>query len=285
MTSVLGEIKGNRADSVALLSRLYSKSSNLIVGAKLQNDILANVDLLVTSLTAKGNGRGASCRILASIVTSLHKSPEVEGRLHTVIDRLSALLESASTSHDESEAFIVLLEALFNSESEEIISRLNKIIPKLTACACRLCERENTMLFGFSALSVFAESRSRMLLNPSAGSIRKACLQSIDHPTNYSSAAHVLALQNSTETPENWMINWCSISAECVRVVQLLGVKINIDKAIMAKIIPMIPSNGKIMKLHGSRKALAVERALRGFCATLTEVRYSSSLDSVRVEK
>lgn len=272
MTSVLSEVKGNRADSIALLSRLYSKSSNVILGAKLHNDILANVDLLITSLTNKGTGRGTSCRILASIVTSLHKSPEVEGRLYTIIDRLSALLESVSTSRDESEAFILLLEALFDSGSEEVITRLNKIIPKLTACACRLCERESSMSYGFSALSVFAESRSRMLLNPSAGSIRKACLQAIDHPTNYSSAAHVLALQNSTETPENWMINWCNVSAECVRVVQLLGVRINIDKGIMSKVIPMIPTNTKILKLHGSRKALAIERALRGFCATLTEV-------------
>ena len=66
------------------------------------------------------------------------------------------------------------------------------------------------------------------------------------------------------------------MTAECVRIVQLLGIKVNIDKVVMGKLIPMIPSNNKIIKLHGIRKALAVERALRGCSTTLIEVRRSN---------
>ena len=272
MTSILSGIKGHRPDSIATLSRLYSTGPNPIVGAKLQNDVLVNVDLLIATLTGKGNGRATTFRILATMVQSLHKSPEVEGRLYAVVDRISTLLESVVQSSDESEGFLVLLGALLESGSEEMLTRLNKVLPKLTACACRLCDKEATVLFGLSVLSLFSESKSRMLLNPSSAIIRKACLQAFDHPIHYSTAAHVLALQNSSETPENWMTNWSSINVECVRLVQLLGIKVNIDKASMVKVLPMIPSNHKILKLHGIRKALATERALRGCCEALQEV-------------
>lgn len=275
MTSILSELKGHQPDSIAILSRLFSKGTGTIFGAKLQNDIVKTVEQLITSLNNKGNGRGTTCRLLAMITISLHKSPEVESRLYSVVDRLSTLLESFSKSTEfpeESEGFLIFLDALVTCGSEEILSRFNKILPKLTACACRLCDKESTLIFGLSTLSIFAESRSRMLMCPSSASIRKACLQAIDHPTNYTLASHVLALQNSTETTENWMINWCNLSAETVRIVLLLGVKVSIDKATMSKVLPMIPSNSKILKLHGSRKALAIERAFRGCSATLCEV-------------
>lgn len=275
MTSILSELKGHQADSIAILSRLFSKGTGASFGTKLQNDIVKNVEQLVTSLNNKGNGRGTTCRALAMITISLHKSPEVESRLYTVVDRLSTLLESFSKSAefpDESEGFLILLDALVMCGSEEIQSRFNKILPKLTACACRLCDKEATLAFGLSTLSIFAESRSRMLMFPLSASIRKACLLAIDHPTNYTLASHVLALHNSTETTENWMINWSNLSAETVRIVLLLGVKVSIEKSTMSKVLPMIPSNSKILKLHGSRKALAIERAFRGCCASLCEV-------------
>lgn len=275
MTSILSELKGQRSDSVAVLSRLFSKGIAPIVGTQLQSDINLNIEQLVTSLTRKG-GRGTTCNVLSTIVASLHKSPDVEGRLYPIIDRLPSLLESAAVLTDESDGFLVLLTSLMSSGSEELISRIHKILPKLTACACRLCDKEATLSFGLSTLTIFSESRSRMLLNPSVTSIRRVCLSAIDHPILYPISAHLLAIQNSTETPENWMLQWTNMTAECVRIVQLLGIKVNIDKVVMGKLIPMIPSNNKIIKLHGIRKALAVERALRGCSTTLIEVRRSN---------
>ena len=271
MTSILTALKGNRSDTIAILSRVYSKGLTPIASTNLQKDIIVNVEQLVASLTAKG-GRGATCRLLASMIVTLQKSPDVEGRLFPIVDRLPSILESVASSFEESEGFLTLLDALMFSGSEEMTSRIHKILPKLTACACRLCDKEATLSLGLSTLSIFLESRSRMLLNPSSTAIRKACLLSIDHHTYHPIAAHVFALQNSTETPENWMINWTNTTAECVRVVMLLGIKVNIDKNMMGKIFPMISSNSKILKLHGIRKALAVERALKGCCAALIEV-------------
>lgn len=272
MVSILSELKGQKVDSIAVLSRLYSKGIAPISGTNLQNDINLNIEQLVTSLTTKG-GRGATCNVLSSVITSLHKSPEVEGRLYPIIDRLPSLLESVASSTVESNGFLLLLDSLMSAGSEEMLSRLNKILPKLTACACRLCDKEATLSFGLSTLTVFAASRSRMLLNPSATSIRRVCLSAIDHPLFYPISAHLLAMQNSTETPENWMLNWTSITLECVRIVMLLGIKVNVDKVVIGKVLPMIPSNSKMIKFHGIRKALAVERALRGCCTTLIEVR------------
>jgi hypothetical protein len=40
----------------------------------------------------------------------------------------------------------------------------------------------------------------------------------------------------------------------------------------MEKAAILLPSNSKIVKLHGVRKALAVERAFGGFCSVLDEV-------------
>ena len=271
MTSILSELKGQRSDSIAVISRLFSKGTAPIVGIHLQSDINLNIEQLVSSLTRRG-GRGATCNVLSSIVTSIHKSPDVEGRLYPIIDRLPSLLESVAGSTEESDGFLELLISLMSSESEELLSRIHKILPKLTACACRLCDKDATLSFGLSTLTIFSESRSRMLLNPSATSIRRVCLSAIDHPILYPISAHLLAIQNSTETPENWMLQWTNITAECVRIVQLLGIKVNIDKVVMGKLIPMIPSNSKIIKLHGIRKALAVERALRGCSTTLIEV-------------
>jgi hypothetical protein len=98
------------------------------------------------------------------------------------------------------------------------------------------------------------------------------CLIAIDHPIYNRKAAHLLALQNSIETSENWSINFVSYTAESIRLIQLLGLKVNIDKSSMEKATILLPSNNKIVKLHGVRKALAVERAFSGFCLVIDEM-------------
>ena len=160
MTSILTELKGNRSDTIAILSRVYSKGLTPIASTNLQKDIIVNVEQLVASLTAKG-GRGATCRLLASMITTLQKSPDVEGRLFPIVDRLPSILESVASSFEESEGFLTLLDALMFSGSEEMTSRIHKILPKLTACACRLCDKEATLSLGLSTLSIFLESRDR----------------------------------------------------------------------------------------------------------------------------
>lgn len=271
MTSILSELKGSRSDTIAILSRIFEKGSNQIVGSNLQNEIITTVEQLITSLNTKCNGRNTTCHVLSIILKSLHKLPELEGRFYTVVDRLPTILESVALSLEETDGFELLLNSILNS-TDEMITRMNKILPKIVSISCRLCEKENTLLFGLSVLISFAMSKSRMLLYPSASAVRRCCYQAIDHTIYYTHATHLLALQNSTETPENWMNNWSVLTVECVRIIQLLGIKINVDKSVTEKCVPLLQSNTRVLRLHGCRKALAVERALRGFCASLDKV-------------
>jgi hypothetical protein len=167
MTSILRELKGLKSDTVAVLSRIYTKGKPQSIGTNLQNDIVSTVENLITNLNNKGN-RGSTCHILASIVVSLSKTPEIEGRFYSIIDRLPSILESVSSSIEESDGFLNLLESLVQTNLEEIITRLSKILPKLINCACRLCDKEESLSFGLSVLSIFGESQLRMLLNPSS---------------------------------------------------------------------------------------------------------------------
>jgi hypothetical protein len=161
MTSILSELKGLKSDTI------YTKGKPQNIGTNLHNDIVSTVENLITNLNNKGN-RGSSCHILASIVISLNKTPEIEGRFYSIIDRLPSILESVSSSSEESDGFLNLLESLVQTNLDEIITRLSKILPKLINCACRLCDKDESLSFGLSVLSIFGESQLRMLLNPSS---------------------------------------------------------------------------------------------------------------------
>ena len=275
--SFLNELRGQRKDAVAVLSRLYAPKGgrNGLGGTSTTNDILSLTELLVSTLSTKEEiDRDVSCRTLTEIVTSLPRFREVEGRISTIIDRLPALFESYGGSQNDGgkmDAILGLLESLLAADSEELLKKINKIVPKLTACAIRLSEKEVSAPLGLAVLQVLLESRSRTLMIPSSTAIKKACLACWHHTV----ATETLALLFAIEPPEAWQRHWAAGVLTCVRLVQLLGLHMHgsrDNRGYGSDIVLWIAPETTMNKLHGYRRALAVERAVGHCCGVLIQM-------------
>ena len=293
--SFLNELRGQRKDAVAVLSRLYApkggRNSGLSGGTSTTtNDILSLTELLVSTLSTKGEiDRDVSCRTLTEIIGSLSRFREVEGRISTIIDRLPSLFESYGGSnhsqHEEGtmDAMLGLLEALLATDSDELVKKINKIVPKLTACAIRLSDKEMSAPLGLSVLQVLLESRSRTLMIPASNAIKKACLAC----WHLTIAAETLALLFAIEPPETWQRHWATGVLTCVRLVQLLGLHMHSSRDnrghgsdIALWIVPET-----ISKLHGYRRALAVERAVGHCCGVVIQMlRYGCATGPIAID-
>ena len=159
-----------------------------------------------------------------------------------------------------------MLDALLGCDSDELVKKLHRVVPKLTACAVRTVEKEKDgggASVGLACLLTLLESRARALLRPSAASVRRACLAALHRPL----AAEVAAALFGIEPPEQWGLCWAGAVASCAAFMQALGLYTHGGRGGAAA--PLVEVDASLLRLHGYQRALGAERAIEGCCRLL----------------
>ena len=277
MCSVLSDISDHWVDSAAVLSRvIVICESQSVRSQSLQTDVSSSVTNLISTLVnKKAMNRTMIYRLLVSILDYAHLFPGVESRIASIVEKVPYMIESLASNDvntDEMKSFLCLLEVILNSKSDIIVTETTKVFLKIAASASRMCDKEITIEIGFSVLSILVSSPLGLMLQPSMNMIWKACLNGVCHPLHYVTASELLARIISSGNADIWMSLWNAILVECIRLMLLLGIPLNVDRSAIRTRVSMLPTDVQISRLHGVRKALLIERSFRGCTKLIQEV-------------
>jgi hypothetical protein len=282
LTSLVSSFTSKKKQQVSN-EGIINLGSRLCNGSVLSSslDLTFFLDHALSTISTASNAkdRAASYRLISMILTSSPNVIASEGRLNSLIERLPGLLESNITQ-DEMDGLLIFTQTLLNTTSNDTTSRINKIFPKIAGSGFRIASKEATNLYGLNLLIILAQSQFRSLLAQNNSSSMISLCKKIStlnsNPTVCQLASYLTSLLTTMEPVESWNLSWITHIKEMSNIILLLGMnKSSVSKKqsksthVSATVSNMFPG------ITGSKKAIAIERAIRGHCSIIENVSYN----------